>query len=42
MGGYFAEAQGFEKDVSLAIKEQYLPIGLILKYQKNLTVLLFH
>ena len=27
MGGYFAEAQGFEKDVSLAISEQYLPIG---------------
>ena len=28
MGGYFAEAQGFDKDVSLAIREQYLPIGL--------------
>jgi glycyl-tRNA synthetase beta chain len=27
MGGYFAEAQGFEKDVSIAISEQYLPIG---------------
>jgi glycyl-tRNA synthetase beta chain len=27
MGGYFAEVQGFEKDVSLAISEQYLPIG---------------
>jgi len=28
MGGYFAEAQGFEKDVSKAISEQYLPAGL--------------
>ena len=28
MGGYFAEAQGFDKDVALAISEQYLPIGL--------------
>ena len=27
MGGYFAEAQGFDKDVSTAIREQYLPIG---------------
>ena len=27
MGGYFAEEQGFEKDVSLAISEQYLPAG---------------
>ena len=27
MGGYFAEAQGFEKDISLAISEQYLPAG---------------
>ena len=27
MGGYFAEFQGFEKDVCLAIKEHYLPIG---------------
>ena len=27
MGGYFAEEQGFEKDVSLAISEQYLPGG---------------
>ena len=25
MGGYFAEAQGFDKDISLAIKEHYLP-----------------
>ena len=28
MGGYFAESQGFDKDISLAISEQYLPIGL--------------
>ncbi len=28
MGGYFAEAQGFDKDISLAVKEHYLPIGL--------------
>ena len=28
MGGYFSEHQGFDKDISLAITEQYLPIGL--------------
>ena len=28
MGGYFAEAQGFDKDIAQAISEQYLPIGL--------------
>ena len=27
MGGYFAEFQGFDKDVSLAIREHYLPVG---------------
>ena len=27
MGGYFATAQGFDKDLALAISEQYLPIG---------------
>ena len=27
MGGYFAEFQGFDKEVSLAIKEHYLPTG---------------
>jgi glycyl-tRNA synthetase beta chain len=27
MGGYFAEEQGFDKDVSKAISEQYLPAG---------------
>ena len=28
MGGYFSMYQGFDKDISLAITEQYLPIGL--------------
>ena len=28
MGGYFAASQGFDKDVSLAISEQYLPLGV--------------
>ena len=28
MGGYFAAAQGFDKDVCLAISEHYLPTGL--------------
>ena len=28
MGGYFAEEQGFDKDICLAIKEHYLPIGI--------------
>jgi len=28
MGGYFADAQGFDKDISLAVREHYLPIGL--------------
>ena len=28
MGGYFAIAQGFDKDLALAISEQYLPAGL--------------
>jgi len=27
MGGYFAEFQGFDKDVSLAVSEHYLPVG---------------
>ena len=35
LGGYFAEVQGFEKDVCLAIKEQYLPVGLNSKVPKN-------
>ena len=28
MGGYFSEHQGFDKDICIAITEQYLPIGL--------------
>ncbi len=28
MGGYFSKYQGFDKDISQAITEQYLPIGL--------------
>jgi glycyl-tRNA synthetase beta chain len=28
LGGYFAETQGFDKDISLAISEHYLPIGM--------------
>ena len=35
MGGYFAEAQGFDKDVFVAIREQYLPIGLNSKVPKK-------
>jgi glycyl-tRNA synthetase beta chain len=35
MGGYFAEAQGFEKDVCIAISEQYLPAGLNSKVPKK-------
>ena len=27
MGGYFSETQGFDKDISLAISEHYLPSG---------------
>jgi len=35
MGGYFAEAQGFEKDIALAISEHYLPNGLESKIPKK-------
>ncbi len=35
MGGYFAQEQGFEKDVSLAISEQYLPSGFNSKVPKK-------
>jgi len=35
MGGYFSEHQGFDKDISLAITEQYLPIGLNSKVSKK-------
>ena len=36
MGGYFAEFQGFDKDISFAIKEHYLPIGIDSKTPKKL------
>ena len=35
MGGYFAEAQGFNKEVTLAISEHYLPTGLDSKTPKK-------
>ena len=35
MGGYFSSHQGFDKDISLAITEQYLPIGLNSKVPKK-------
>ena len=35
MGGYFAEYQGFDKDISLAISEHYLPVGLNSKVPKK-------
>ena len=35
MGGYFSIYQGFDKDISLAITEQYLPIGLDSKMPKK-------
>ena len=28
VGGYFAEAQGFDKEISLAVSEHYFPIGM--------------
>ena len=41
MGGYFAEEQGFEKDICKAISEQYLPVGFSSRVPKNLIVLHF-
>ncbi len=35
MGGYFSTYQGFDKDISLALTEQYLPIGLNSKISKK-------
>ena len=35
MGGYFAEAQGFDKEIALAVSEQYLPTGLDSKTPKK-------
>ena len=38
MGGYFSVYQGFDKDVSLALTEQYLPIGLNSKFLKPFSI----
>jgi len=35
LGGYFSIHQGFDKDISLALTEQYLPIGLNSKTPKK-------
>ncbi len=35
MGGYFAEAQGFDKEITLAVSEHYLPTGLDSKTPKK-------
>ena len=35
MGGYFAEAQGFDKEISLALSEHYFPIGIDSKTPKK-------
>ena len=35
MGGYFAEAQGFDKEIILAVSEHYLPTGLDSKTPKK-------
>ncbi len=36
LGGYFAQSQGFEKEVCLAISEHYLPSGIDSKVPKKL------
>jgi glycyl-tRNA synthetase beta chain len=36
VGGYFAEAQGFDKEITLAVSEHYLPTGLDSKTPKKL------
>ena len=35
MGGYFAEVQGFDKDIALAVSEHYLPTGVDSKTPKK-------
>ena len=35
MGGYFAEVQGFDKELALAVSEHYLPTGLDSKTPKK-------
>ncbi len=35
MGGYFSIHQGFDKDISQALTDQYLPVGIDSKYPKK-------
>jgi glycyl-tRNA synthetase beta chain len=35
MGGYFSTHQGFDKDISQALTEQYLPVGIDSNYPKK-------
>ena len=35
MGGYFAEVQGFDKEIALAVSEHYMPTGLDSKTPKK-------
>ncbi len=35
LGSYFAESQGFEKEVCLAVREHYLPVGIDSKIPKK-------
>jgi glycyl-tRNA synthetase beta chain len=35
MGGHFANAQGFDKDIAIAISEHYLPLGIDSKVPKK-------
>jgi glycyl-tRNA synthetase beta chain len=35
MGGYFAEVQGFDKEITLAVSEHYLPMGIDSKTPKK-------
>ena len=35
MGGYFAEVQGFNKEIAIAVSEHYLPTGLDSKTPKK-------
>ncbi len=35
LGGYFANEQGFDKEISLAVSEHYLPLGLESKVPKK-------
>ncbi len=36
LGGYFAEAQGFDKEICDSIKDQYLPLGADSRIPKNI------